>query len=81
MIKLKLKMGEIVQETQGSTLESAINKFDKPDVIKARGNMEIEKDGKHVVTTPMSVLRLKMMFNKKHAFKQLFIKNLSLFLK
>ena len=80
-IKLKLTIGVEEQVTEGHTLESAVNKLVSPPTIKARGKMIIQKNDEHIVTTPMTVLRLKMLFNKKHSFKGLFIKNLSLFLK
>ena len=74
-------MGDKVQRTEGKDLKEAILKFKRPDTITARGSIRIIKDGKEVITTPMSVLRLKMMFNKTHSFREIFIKNLSLFIK
>ena len=81
MIKVKLTIGERKYTAEGSTLEKAINRIKKPTKITVMGNIRLYKNGKFVKQFPMTLPRLRRLFNSRLAFRQLFIKNLNLFLK
>ncbi len=80
-IKVKLTIGTRKYTSEGSTLEDAMDKMKTPSKISVMGNIRLYKNGKFVKQFPMTLPRLRRLFNTRLAFKQLFVKNLNLFLK
>jgi len=82
MYKLILKIGDKTQVTQGKTILSAVSKLKSPPIVKFTGLLEFYKDKELIKRIGYNIPRLKALFNDtKPYYREVFAKNLSLFLK
>lgn len=87
MYKLKLTLGDKyyddnkeVIKAEGSTLMKAMSRLKKPDLIKTPGMLEVEYKGK-ITSRHMNIPRMNRLFHEKDMYREIFAKNLLLFLK